>query len=97
MAVLTDKKTKRLYIQFDLHGRTYKKRLPAGTSKQDADHLELKWKHDLFFDGQMPRRSPSFKEFAEDVYLPYVEANQTPESLKNAIYILRIACRVFGD
>lgn len=48
--IYTDKKTKRLYIQFDFLGQTYKKRLPEKTTKSEAARLETKHKNKLFFE-----------------------------------------------
>src|ERR1044072_2446530 len=99
MSVLTDKTTQRLYIQFEFQGKTYKKRLPAGTDAKEAGRLEVKWKHDLFFEDQLPQpqRIVSFKEFAETVYLPHVKANQTLLSIQTAIDVLKDAAFVMGD
>lgn len=49
MPVYTDKKTNRLYIEFQYKGHRYKERLPDGTSKTDAAKLEVKIKNDLMF------------------------------------------------
>ena len=99
MSIFTDRKTKRLFVQFDLYGHTYKKRLPEGTTREEAEKVEIKWKHDLFFEDQLPQpeRVVTFKTFAENVYLPHVEANQTPLSLETAIDILKDAATIMGN
>lgn len=98
MSVLTDKKTKRLFIQFEFEGETYKKRLPAGSTVKEGEKLEIKWKHDLFFAANLPEEKEAvlWERFVEDVYLPHVKANNTEASLDKAIVICRAAMPFLG-
>lgn len=93
MSVYSDPKTDRLFIQFQCQGTPYKKRLPAGTTKQQAVQLEIKLKNQLFFDNQGFNKQDASDELWEDflceVYLPHVEANQCDGSLAKAITICK--------
>lgn len=62
MPCYKDKRTGRLFIQFQLKGVTYKERLPAGTTKTDARKIESKWRSDLLF------RSHGITEQSEMLY-----------------------------
>lgn len=97
MSVYVDRKTERLYIQFEFEGQTYKKRLPEGSTKKEAEKLETKWKHDLFFAEQLPEEKERvvWERFVEDVYLPYVKANNTREALDKALVICKAATPFF--
>lgn len=99
MPVYLDKKTDRLFVQFDLEGCTYKKRMPEGTTKATAAKFETKWKHDLFFAAHLPeeREVVLWKEFVENVYLPNVKANNSQAQLERAIFICKAAKPFFGD
>lgn len=99
MSILTDKKTGRLFVQFQLHGTSHKKRLPTGTTKQQAIQLEVKLKNQLFFDneGLNPKPKPQelWEVFVDNVYLEHVEANQCPGSLEKAITICKASMPFF--
>ena len=77
MAMYFDKKTKRHFIQFNYRGKTIKRRLPEGTTKEDADKLEVKIKHELFFEsnGITARQETLWESFVDRVYLEHVAAN----------------------
>lgn len=89
MPIYTDKKTKRLFIKFDYHGVTYKKRLPAKTSKRDAEKLETKFKSDLFFEinGISVKKDLLYKEFLIEYFLPYAEKSHSKEYFERAVYV----------
>lgn len=98
MSVYTDKKTGRLFVQFMFQGETYKRRLPEGSTKVDAEKLETKLKHDLFFNNtSTPAEGPKvlWETFVDKVYLEYVAANHCQMSLDRAIAICRDSMRFF--
>lgn len=84
------KRTNRHFIQFNYKGKTIKRRLPHGTTKEDADKLEVKIKHELFFEsnGITERHETLWETFVDRVYLEYVAANN-PASLEKAIVICK--------
>lgn len=84
-------KTKRYFVQFNLNGHTYKRRVPKGTTKADARRLETKLKSQLFFDknGLDGKPDMSWEDFVQDIYLEYVEGNQPKEALARAIVVIR--------
>lgn len=93
MSIHTDPKTGRLFIQFQHKGVSHKKRLPAGTLIAEAERLEVKLKHDLFFENTTRKTVAETDElwevFVDTVYLEHVEANQSPGSLFVAINICK--------
>ncbi|MFN6965255.1 MAG: tyrosine-type recombinase/integrase [Pyrinomonadaceae bacterium] len=91
MGVYLDKKTKRFRVKFDYQGHTYTFRLPAGTTRKQAEELETKKKHELFFESHrmVDAADILYEDFAADVYLPFVEANRSSEHFKNAVRIIR--------
>jgi integrase len=93
MPVYTDKRNGRFFIQFRLHGETYKERLPVGTTKKQAEALEIKVKSQMLFEQHgidVERKDFTFERFVQDYYLPHVEAN-TPASLEKALIICKAA------
>lgn len=91
MAVYTDKKTKRLFIQFDFHGETIKRRLPKGTKKKDAERLETKLKNDLLFEsfGIEKRKEITFENFLIEYFLPFAETHYSKEGFKTVVVICK--------
>jgi integrase len=91
MSIYTDRKTGRLFIQFEYQGEPHKKRLPAGTTKRQAQQLEVKLKNKLFFEnaGMAEKEGTLWQDFVVDVFLPHVEANKSPAALEKAIVICR--------
>jgi len=90
MSVYQCKQTGRLFVQFNFRGRTYKRRLPATATKEDARLFEAKLKNQVFFENGIEERSEMLWEtFVDRVYLEYVEANQPSASLERAIHVLR--------
>lgn len=97
MSVYTCSKTGRLFIQFVYQGKTYKKRLPAGSTKTDAQKLETKLKHELFFDKKKPvdQAEVLWESFVDTVYLEYVAANHSADSLEKAILVCKASMAFF--
>lgn len=91
MPVYLDKKSNRLFIQFDFQGQTMKKRLPAETLKRDAEKLEIKWKNDLLFEsfGIEKRKEITFENFLIEYFLPFAETHYSPDGFKNVVVICR--------
>ena len=91
MPVYTDRKTKRLYIQFDFQGETMKRRLPKETKKKDAEKLEIKWKNDLLFEsfGIEKRKEITFENFLIEYFLPFAETHYSKEGFKNVVVICK--------
>lgn len=102
MSTLTDKRTGRLFIQFEYKGEIYKKRFPKDSIREDVEKFELKWKHALVFGGVLPDAQGStddavmFEEFVEDVYLPYAKANYAADSFDLAKRICKAAMPFLG-
>lgn len=93
MPIYLDKKTKRFFIKFDFDGRTYKKRLPAKTTKKEAEKLETKLKSDLFFEtnGIAPKKDLLFEDFLIEYFLPYAEKAHTKEYFDRAVFVSKAA------
>lgn len=71
MPIYTDKKTNRLYIEFQYKGTRIKERLPEGTTKKDAERVEIKLKSDLMFQSHGigdERRAVTFERFIADTF-----------------------------
>ncbi len=100
MSVLTDKRSGRLFIQFEYKGQLYKKRFPEDSDREDVEKFELKWKHSLVFGGVLATDAPDdavlFEEFVEDVYLPYAKANYCADSFEQAKKICKAAMPFLG-
>lgn len=97
MSIFTDKKNKRLYIQFDFKGNTYKKRLPEGTSKSDAAKEEIKWKHQLHIESQdtVEIRNILFEDFLIEYFMPYAENNHCEASYGRDISLCKELLKLF--
>lgn len=94
MSVLTDHKTGRLFVQFVFKGETKKKRLPAGTTKQEAKQFEIDWKHRLFYDRkEVSKDDMLWEEFIDRIYLEDVAAN--PVALEKALVICKASMPFF--
>jgi integrase len=91
VSVYECKKTKRLFVQFQFEGKTYKKRLPAGTTRTQAAQLEVKLKNSLYFNRGVSedKNTELWENFLVDTYLPHIEANQGSEALKRAIAVCK--------
>lgn len=99
MAIYTDKKTGRLFIQFQHKCSTYKERLPAGTTKKDAEAIEVKMRNDLLFESHGVQRSSSrdltFEAFVAEYFGPHAEAKYSQASLDQAVHICKAALPFF--
>lgn len=98
MPVYKDKRNGRLFIQFRLNGETYKERLPASTTRRNAEKLEVQIQSKMLFAQhgiREPRTDPSFERFVKDVYLPYTESNHSKRSFEKAIEICREVLKFF--
>jgi integrase/recombinase XerD len=93
MPIYTDKKTKRLYIQFDFQGETLKKRLPEKTTKREAEKIETKWKHQLFFEASeiVAANDILFEDFLVDYFLPFAEQNHSKVTFDAEVQICKSA------
>jgi len=94
MPVYLDKKTGRFFIQFLLNGEHYKERLKAGMTRKDAEKIEIRVKSQMMFEQHgmdSGRQNQTFERFMQDVYLPYVENNHSPDSFAKSIDICRAA------
>jgi integrase len=91
MPIYSCKKTGRLFVQFDHKGKTYKRRLPEGTSRDDARKMEVKMRSDVFFghNGLDGKPDALWEDFVQEYYLEYVEANHPPEALDRALVIVK--------
>ncbi len=98
MPIYTDKKTKRLFIQFEFDGNSYKRRLPEKTTKKQAEKVETKWKHQLFFEksGILSDKEILFEDFLIEYYLPYAEQNHSKVTFDNEVRICKAAMPYFG-
>lgn len=91
--VYTDRKTKRLYIQFQYKGVTYKERFPAGKSKAEAANDETVWRNALL-SGQSKSQGMAFEQFLLDIYGPHVESHYVDGDYKRAIVMTKAALDV---
>lgn len=93
MPVYTDRKTNRLYIEFQYKGTRVKERLPAGTSKTDAAKLETKIKNDLMFQshGVETRSSVvTFEKFVSEIFGPVAD-KFAPDRYNQTVLIVKAA------
>ena len=98
MPVYVDKKTKRFFIKFTLHGETYKERLPAGTTRKQAETIEVKVKAQMLFDQHgidTSGKNEKFERFVQDVYLPTIDGQHSKDSFEKAITICKAAMPYF--
>lgn len=75
MPVYQDRKSGRLYIEFQYKGYRHKERLPKGTSRKDAERLEVKVKNDLMFQshGVQEQKTLTFDRFIAETFGPVAE------------------------
>jgi integrase len=96
--IYQDKKTKRLFIQFQLHGETYKERLPEGITRKKAETIEVKVKSQMLFDQhgiETAAKNQTFERFIQDVYLPTIDGRVSKDSFEKAIYVCKAALPFF--
>ncbi len=97
MPIYTDKKTKRLFIQFEFDGVSYKKRLPDKMTKRKAEKIETKWKHQLFFEasGIIAAKDIFFEDFLIEYFLPFAEQNHSKVTFEKEVFICKSALPFF--
>lgn len=97
MPIYTDKKTKRLFIQFEYDGVLFKKRLPEKTTKRQAEKVETKWKHQLFFEtnGVTAANDILFEDFLVEYFLPFAEQNHSKTTFNNEVHLCKVALPFF--
>lgn len=90
MGVYLNKKTGRLYVQFDYLRHTYKRTLPPGITRSDAHKMETKMRSRLFFEanGLTKPQGVLFEEFVDNTFLPSVKASQGQPAHDRAEQIL---------
>jgi hypothetical protein len=78
MPIYTDKKSGTLFVKFDHNGASYKKRLPRGTTKREAQKYEATWKTSLYNErgGSKEIWQIKFEDFLVKYFLPYSEENK---------------------
>lgn len=86
MSIYTDKRSGRLFVQFDYNKQTFKQYLPKGASRLEATKLETKMRSDAFFraNDMLPPEEVRFDDFVLDVYLPWVKTNRSAASFDRA-------------
>lgn len=97
MPVYRDRKTKKLYIEFQYKGVKHKQHLPRGLSRADAAALELEAKHKILrqINGVATKDEITFDEFLKDYYGPYIDRHYSKDSLHKAIHICKEARAFF--
>jgi integrase len=97
MPIYADKKTGRLFIEFQYKGTRYKERLPDGTTKKDAERLEVKIKNDLMFQSHgVQSASPiTFDRFLREHFSLYAESNYCKDTFDQAVRIAKAALPYF--
>lgn len=70
MPVYQDKRSGRLYIEFQYKKIRYKERMPEGMTKKEAERLEVKAKSDIMFSshGIENKASMTFDRFIDEIY-----------------------------
>lgn len=93
MPVYTDKRSGRLYVQFDYKRQTFKQYLPEESTLTDARKLEIKMRSDVFFqaNGMAPRDEVLFEDYVQE-YLGTITHNSS--KFAKAEYVL-IAAKPF--
>jgi integrase len=97
VGVYTDKKTGKLFVQFDYQGQTYKFRLPADTTQKQAEKFEVKKKNKLFFEAHdmSEQNEMLFEQFLVDVYLPFIESNRCQETFEQCVRVCKDSLKFF--
>lgn len=87
MPIYPDKRSGRLFVQFDYNKQTFKQYLPPGATRSLAAKLEVKMRSDAFFqaNGMAPRNETLFEDAVQD-YLAHIQAN--PQKYERAERVL---------
>lgn len=88
-------RNERFFVQFNHEGRTYKKTLPQGATKREAEKFEAAWKSNLFFSKHNleEKKDIVFEEFLTEFYLPYSEAKKA--SFERDLVVCQVALKFF--
>lgn len=87
MPIYTDKRSGRFFVQFNYNKHTYKRYLPPGASKKEAQKLEAKLRSDVFFRShEMVKENALFEHFVLEAFLPWVLAN-SPQNFEKADWV----------
>lgn len=98
--VYSDKKTGRLYIEFQFKGTRIKERLPEHVTKREAEAYEIRLKNDILkqiHGMETPRQQVSFRQFLAEYFGLYAESNYSPESFERVVPICEAALLHFKD
>lgn len=99
MPIYNDKKTGRLYIEFQYKNHRHKERLPIGTSKDDAKRIEVKLKNDLMFQShgiETDRQVITFKHFIESTFGPVADS-YPKDRYDRTVLLVKAAYAFFRD
>lgn len=93
MPVYQDKKTGRLYIEFQYKSIRHKERLPEGVTRAQGKELEVRIKANLMFEshGQDQSKSVTFEDFISSTFGPYCEKRYSKDSYDKAVHICKEA------
>lgn len=98
MPVYTDKKTGRLYIEFQYKGERVKERLPEGTKNSDAEAIEIRLKNKILKRTHGladPVRDITFERFLKEYFDPHTSNNYSDDSFDKAVIICKAALKMF--
>lgn len=97
MPVYPDKKTKRLYIEFQYKGERVKERLPKGTTKSKAASIEVKLKNQILdqHHGLGKASQMTFERFLKEYFGPHIEHHYSPDSFDKAVVVSKAALPFF--
>jgi integrase len=90
VGIYIDKRTKRFYIEFQYKKHRVKERLPLGTTRKDAERVEVKMKNDLMFQsvGISSQADMSFDHFIRDVFGPIADTYE-PDRYKRTLLLVK--------
>jgi integrase len=91
LGIYTERKTGRIFVQFNYQGQTYKFRQPKGVTRKQAEKFETKKKSELFFEahGVSKRNETLYEQFVAEVYLPFIKTNRCENTFDQAVIICR--------
>jgi integrase len=90
VGIYIDKRTKRFYIEFQYKKHRVKERLPHGTTRKDAERVEVKMKNDLMFQsvGILAQADMSFDHFIRDVFSPLADTYE-PDRYERTVLLVK--------
>lgn len=97
MPVYLDRKTKRLYIEFQFKGERVKERLPEGMKRSTAESIEIKRKNEILeqFHGIGKASEMTFERFLKEYFGPHIEHRYSPDSFDKAVVVSKAALPFF--